>query len=279
MIKKSLFTFGIIFGIWSIILETKNISVTQHLWQENLAAAEIFLFDTNKVDNIIVGSSLARRLPTKNLPDFQNLSLSGQGVFDGLSLIKSKEKIPNRIFIEINVLARRENTEFLDNIASPLNSLKESIPALRADKQPLPSAIDFIHSKVTNKEISTKDRKVDGAVFKKLLERQEKSYSKPNDNKLMEKQVSLLKKYINYFESKGANVIFFELPVNPKLVNLSRANQNRNRIIVEFPDHDFIKLPPNTNLYTTVDGVHLTEEEAHMYMNYFKSELTKRQLK
>lgn len=280
MIKKSLATFIVMFGIWSIIVEAKNVSVTQHLWQNNLATAEEFLFDVNKVDKLIVGSSLARRLPMENLHGFQNLSLSGKGIFDGLNIVKSKEKLPDTLFIEMNVLDRQENETFADTISSPLNYLKENILALRADKQPLPSTIDFVQNEirskgtVKSKEIVSKEKKLNSDLFDKLLEKQEIAYSIPSDDKLINKQIAILKSYVSYFKAKGVNIVFFEMPVNRKLVNLSRANQSRNKIATVFPNCDFIKLPPNINSYTTIDGVHLTEEEAQMYTNYFKSEVT-----
>jgi len=46
--------------------------------------------------------------------------------------------------------------------------------------------------------------------------------------------------------------------LHPQLINLESPKYLRNRIIAEYPDHYFIKLPDNIAQYTTADGVHLT---------------------
>lgn len=292
MIKKSIIFTIFLLICWGGFIKYKPFSLSQHQWQDNIISAEKFIFDTDSIDNLIVGSSLARRLQMDSLPNFYNLSLGGQSIFDGLNILKNKKNLPKNVFIETNVIVRGENSNFKEIVSSPiLNTLKAGSNIFRTDKQPLAytgrrfvtPVVGAFFSKVIYRvrdkiklEFKQKEEnnnsEQDNSLFDKMLTLQIERYSKDIDTSMMDKRFENLKKHVNFLESKGVNVFFFEMPVNPKLIELNRADYLRNRVKSEFPNNNFITLPENIGIYKTGDGVHLTGEESKTYTNYFKNE-------
>ncbi|MCB9033312.1 MAG: hypothetical protein H6553_05705 [Chitinophagales bacterium] len=291
MIRKTIIFTIFLLLTWSIFLRYNSFSISQHQWQANIVNAEKFIYDTDSFDNVIVGSSLAQRLQMDSLPNFYNLSLSGQCIFDGLNIIKNKNKLPKNIYIEINVINREENKNFNEIISSPiLNVLKKNFLIFRTDKHPLSYVenrffypvtnfiLDILHYGLKNRiklffDLKNKENIADNSVFYKMLNLQINYYSEKTDTMKMDKLFNKLKNNIEFLESKGSKVIFFEMPVNPKLVQLTRACYLRNRIANDFPNNLFIKLPSNIKLYKTSDGVHLTPNEAKIYSDYLKDKI------
>lgn len=285
MIYKSIAVAIFIFIAWTIVISIKPLSISQNQWQRNIIIAEKYLIDSDSIENVIVGSSLATRMVMDDFDNFDNLSLVGQSVFDGLKMLRLKEKLPKKVFIEVNVLDRSEDENFNQIISSPISmTLKSRLKALRSDKQPL-----SILSAITNFSFSfafnkiSKDKNDGGAHEKeksfakpintKMLQMQKQNYSKEINLEKYNHQFEILTEHINFLESKNTDVIFFEIPVNAELINLEKANYLRTRVQKAFPQNIFIQLPQNVDFYKTTDGLHLTKKEAKVYSTYFMSEV------
>jgi hypothetical protein len=294
MIKKTLLSTLFLLICWGLFLRWQPFSLSKHEWQENVISAEKFMFDLDSVDHLIVGSSLARRIKVEGVPDYCNLSLSGQSVFDGLNILRNKKKLPKKVFIEINVMVRDENSNYKEIVSSSiLNTLKERSDVFRTDKHPLDYAGEKIAKPIVNALVykvlyrlrdqitggtllkkETQTPKPNQALFGQLLAAQVESYSEHLDTALMNERFAMLKRHVAFLESKGVRVFFFEMPVHHQLVHLTRASYLRDRVLREFPAHKLMKLPENLAMYQTTDGVHLTEQEAKMYTDYFMKEAT-----
>lgn len=290
MIKKSIIFTIFLLVCWGFFINNRPFSLSQHQWQDNIISAEKFIFDLDSIDNLIVGTSLARRVRMDSLPNYYNLSFGGLSIFDGLNILRNKNNLPKNVFIETNLISGSENKNFKKIISSSiLNSLKESSNVFRTDKQPLAYiSLGFLKPLVSgvfsNVIYRMRDRmkfkfcdekkniilEPSSPLFDKMLTSQIKNYSKNINLSEMDKGFNNLKKNVNFLKSKGVNVIFFEMPINPKLVYLNKSNYIRDRVIAEYPDHDFIKIPENFKSYKTTDGVHLTKEESKLYTKYFK---------
>lgn len=284
MIYKSIIVSTLLFILWSIIITIKPLSLSQHQWQRNLVKAEKYLFDYDNPEKVIVGSSLASRIPKDSIDNICNLSFGGQSIFDGLNLLRLKEKLPKVVFIEINMLDKSENVRFNKIISSQISIvLKSNFKALRSDKQPLAVlsetvnktylAIGINKKKKNLGNTSTEEKLSTNPLFNRMLLRKKKNYSKAIQVEKYNIQFDILAEHVKFLESKNTEVIFFEMPVNFELVNLDKATYLRARIENEFPKNSFIKLPPNVNFYKTADGFHLTKDEAQEYSTYFREEL------
>ncbi len=291
MKKKAILTAGALFVTYSIYVAyfaPKWWHTAQHQWQENIIKAQSFLYnESDTIQNVIIGSSLANRLIIDSLPKTYNLSFSGQSIFDGLNFLTLKSKRPKNIFIEMNLVLRPEDKNFTQSINSPiLYHLRKMIISLREDKQPiaiLPIAGLELYNAVFNKALFSKQKPEknnkteinsndNDGLFSKILNIQIKNYSKEPDQEILDNSFNTLKEYMFKIENNQTNIVFFEMPVDNKLKNLPQAKTIRKTFMKFFPSSQYNYLIlPGSYEYETTDGVHLTKEEALRYTIYFKS--------
>lgn len=283
MIRKTILVFAVLFAVYTVILMLNpKFSVGQHQWQDNVIKGEKYIY--NKTDsnyNVITGSSLACRIRTNKLTNFYNLSFAGQSVFDGLEIIKNSKILPKTIFIETNIIFVAPNKEFTSSLFSPLSLIaKQYCISLRSDKQPLafifPEVQRILKGGGSANTAEINATATDTKLFTKMLSMQISNYSKIPDSVLANRQLNLLIDYVNYFKSKDVKIVFFEMPLNPVLVELPLAKFIRNKFNEHFPtsQYSYIKLP-DCSKYVTTDGLHLNDQEALIYTAYFKEELKK----
>ena len=285
MIKKTLLVFIILFALYSgIVLLNPKMGATQHQWQENVVKGEKYIYNTNdSIHSVILGSSLASRIVMDSLPGFYNLAFAGQGILDGLEILKSSGKYPKNIFIETNSILGEKDKGFITTLFSPLSFYpKKYCPSLRSDKQPLamifPMVQQMLHKKADTKEYETKPVSSDpkeqaqaAAIFNKVLQIEIDFYEQQPDTVYLTKQFAQLKELLDDLNGKNVNVIFFEMPLNPKLVELPMSTGIRKWFYTLFPEkeYNYIKVPDCSG-YVTTDGLHLNEQEALVYTTYFK---------
>jgi hypothetical protein len=281
MIKKTILVFIILFGIYSLVVTLNpGMTATQHQWQENVVKGEKYIYNTSDtVNSVIVGSSLASRIVMDSLPRFYNLSFAGQGIFDGLEIIKKTGKYPKNVFIETNSILSKHDESFTSTLFSPLSfNVKKYCTPLRSDKQPLafifPMIQTMLGKKTEHREYEAKAVSNDpkeNAMFTKVLEIQVHNYSQGPDTAYLNNQFAMLTNFVADLKSKGVNIVFFEMPLNPNLVELALAKAIRSQFYDHFPENDYhyIKIPDCSN-YITTDGLHLNDKEAHWYTSYFK---------
>ncbi len=287
MIKKTIIVFIILFGVYTfIILLNPSISATQHQWQDNIVRAEKYIYDeSDTINNLIVGSSLSLLIRNDSLRHFYNLAFAAQSFYEGLEIVSHKKKLPKNIFIETNFVFKEQNKAFSSGLFSFLNyNIKKYCISLRSDKQPLVFIYPAIKKEwQMNKNEFEKNKKQpsvkeiqESEIFKKLLKLQLANYAKIPDSTFVSNQFLLLTSMVTELKSKGVNIIFFEMPINPNLVELPLAKLIRNSFYKYFPvdQNNYIKMPDCSN-YITGDGLHLEYEESITYTSYFKKEAKK----
>jgi hypothetical protein len=264
--------------------------VIQHQWQDNIVKAQTLLYnESDTIRNIVVGSSLSGRLVMDSIPDFYNLSFSGQSIFDGLNLLRHKKELPENIFIEMNVVTRRESEDFKTTLFSPVPyTLRKYIVSLRDDRQPL-AIIGNCLKKLLDRlsrlaralfgvktgimvEAKEENKFSKNDLFQKMLDLQVKSYSEKPDEDFLNKQIHLLKDHVLFLRENKCQVIFFEMPVDPVLTQLPLAKNIRNEFHKHFPKTEFSYIEmPDCLEYPTGDGVHLLNDAAIKYTSYFRA--------
>jgi hypothetical protein len=107
-----------------------------------------------------------------------------------------------------------------------------------------------------------------------MLEIQFGNYSKLPGKEELNESFSILKTHVTYLQEHGVNIVFFEMPVNSKLVNLPKANIIRQTFYENFPESKFNYIPLQDSVtYKTTDGVHLNSNEAVEYTRYFRQNM------
>lgn len=290
MIKKTLFISLLLLILYSflIIKYSPKWEVTQHQWQDNLIKAQSFLYnETDTFKNIIIGSSLSDRLKLDDIAYTYNLSFSGQSIFDGLTVLSLKDKLPEKVFIEMNAVLLDENKDFVSFINSRFfGYIRKNIPSFREDKQPVGVIGSLLRIKITDKvmkRIKTHFKQTpvlnqtlnqDSSFFFEMLKLQENKYLIEPDKELISRQFDKLKKNVDFLTEKGVSVVFFEMPINQKLCDLPLAKTIRNSFYNYFPKNKYYYIPiPDCSEYATADGIHLKSEEIDKYINYFKQKM------
>lgn len=273
MIKKSLLIALAFLILHAIEVKAKPMPISQHLWQDNLIKAEHFIYKANPPSDVIVGSSLSTKIKMSMLPGVGNIAFVGQSIYEGLDILSHQKYLPKNVFIEINIVFRKENERFTSMLFCPvLYNLKKFFPSLREEYQPA----GFLYQ-IGNRFIHDKpDATVDDFVFKKLLNQEIEKNSKLPDPKIVEESFRTLQHYVHALESKGVNVVFFEMPVNPALYHSPRVSFVRTNFYKYFPPEKYHYIfSPDWSMYHTSDGLHLKPEEALQYTSFFKLQMAK----
>jgi len=289
MIKKAILSTFIFLALHGILVMVRPPHTSgQHQWQDNIIKAQRFIYDENDASyDVIVGSSLSGRLVMDRLPHMYNLSFGGLTIFDGLNILAHKETVPQRIFIEMNVVWKKEDEGFTSSINQPiLYYLRKMFPSLRDEYEPIGLLGDRIIPIITNRMTSYMQKKETAndlsvekekhnAFFTRMLNIQIESYTQKLDLKALDESFKNLKLYVNELERRNAHVIFYEMPVNQKLCYLPLATSIREKFHEYFPVTKYSYIyAPDCSEYETMDGLHLGNEEAVKYTNYFKSQIS-----
>lgn len=297
MIKKALLSFFIIFIAYTILVTyviNPHKFVSEHQWQDNQIKAQEYLYsNTDSIQNIVVGSSLADRLVVGYLSNIYNLSMGGLGIFDGLQTVTKKGVYPKMVFIEMNKLDRKVSADFTTSLNNPIMTfLRKYFMSIRDGKQPVGLiAIPYgekvaaygtyiaqtaIHS-IARKIISEEEKGLEEIdMVTKILPRLFEEESQiPNDANL-EEDIQNLKYYVDILEKNNVTVVFFEVPIQHQLCGLSKPEAIRNKFYKTFPRNKYQYIDmPNCNDYITTDGLHLDKLSAEKYTYFFRDEMNK----
>jgi hypothetical protein len=246
---------------------------TQSMWQNNQLQIEEFFRAEKTPEVVIIGSSLAERLDFKRDSScIYNMALGGDSALTGLSALARSERIPRKVFIEINVPERGINKDLIDKATGVLPKLSS---IFYIENMPINLLYSFLFFRLQTKK-SNIAPEANEAVRQNALSVQRQSYSQTLTSETLAKNLAEFRAIVSALESKGAKIIFFEMPVHPDLENTPRAVQIRTDFKHAFPINQFIGFDELSNGLTikTGDGLHLIPDEAKnvvlIFKGYFK---------
>ncbi len=268
-IVKSLLLFLIVFVAYSSMLKIVKPKVTmfQNQWVKNYSISEVYIYKPVLPHTVIVGSSMSARLLQEEFGnDVYNLSFAGGSALTGLNLVKKRNHIPELLLIETNTIERSTNNEMLRALFTPfIWRLKKHIISLQYTYQPINIMLSVIKRNFGGSEAEKADEKPNSKILKSsLVRRLEKNSKAIIFNEWQE--LTELKKLVDFFYSKGTHIVFFQIPVHPKIL-ASKRYSARQKIL-----HDMFAgmevswlLTPSGNSYETSDGVHLLFKSAREF--------------
>ena len=95
-------------------------------------------------------------------------------------------------------------------------------------------------------------------------------------SKLLNQQINKLRSYVTYFRDQGVKIVFYEMPIDEKLKETKRYLNIKRAFQKEFPstEYNYI-LTPQSFVFKSKDGIHLTGSGIKSYSSFFKNEAQK----
>ena len=273
MIKKSLLIFLLLFAAYNLFLLIAKPAASkgQHQWQQNVIAAQEYVYHHQGAPVVIAGSSLSARMDKEMLPGtFHNISFSGGSIFTGLEILRHCEHKPKLVLIELNIILRDTDPAMTESIFRPvLYDLRKALPALEEKYQPLNILAPMLIKPGKAKATKAPDK----ALYDTLIAKRIRDYNVLPDEKKLSANINKLKEYMNELREAGCRVVLYTMPIDCKLVSLPAYTTLMDHLRSSFPEGENIWLPnPDCSQYTYNDGEHLSYQGAESFSTWFVRE-------
>jgi hypothetical protein len=281
MIKKSLLTAALLLILYHLALPHLSHKFYQINGQqrENYLRAQRYIYDVPVGTNIILGSSMSLELNEEMLgPGYYKLTFPGGNTLTALEIIRRTGKHPPLVLIETNNIAPKADEQFLHDLFSPwLFHLRRYSPVFKEEGRPSNFVIGVVEACVRRAEqfrtrrdrspadasVGSQSAGVDPELFAKLLRGNRDVLLRPLSSSGLTAGVTRLGEYVDELTRNGTTCVFFEMPIDPSLMNLPQPAGVRQTVTTRFPKNKYRWLEfANDHDYNTVDGMHLTHAEA-----------------
>ncbi|MEX1131952.1 MAG: hypothetical protein WEC15_01900 [Flavobacteriales bacterium] len=275
MIRRSFLVFVVLAVGYGLFLRFVQVDwdTTQHLANGNRIKAERFVYGADVPDaTVIVGSSLAYRIVLDSMPDgTTNLGFGGLSIYDGLTLVERSGKAPARVLIETNVLFREPDHGFLKALFEPgLYEVRREVPMMQEENQPSGVLFGWLKQRLLN-ERGTDDGADSTAVPNAvMMDEHRTNYALLPADSTNQRFLAMLERDVLSLEARGVEVIFFEVPIEPELMNSTLAVKSRSLIEARFPGRSFIR---SNERWRTTDGLHLDKRDAQRFSGWLAASL------
>lgn len=251
-----------------IVTTFPNIGLATNKYSENIDKAQRFYY--NDDDSVLVGTSLASGIIQDSISPVKLMAFAGTSPQDGLKIILSRERLPKVVFIETNLLYQEESNEVFTNKVTNgyMAEIKRYIPSLREQYTPM-NIFNWILKEVILGGEKVSSREVNLNVLNGNIERMVNS-DKCLESDVLKERRKNVRQLVENLQKAGVHVVFFEMPVNKKVVNLRMFEQNREASLEDFPQTVNTWIPNDTSIYITSDGMHLDMEGKERYSHYIK---------
>ena len=230
----------------------------------------------------IAGSSLAFRLS----PDFLEIDELGSDIYDlafgggsaatGLEVILRRDKLPQIVFVELNIGYRGSDPALLDEVvAEPRQTMRRYLPAFRLENRP----VDLVVASLANGLRSLR-RPPEGADepdpvdFGKRLAATLAEMSAVSDTQksAVELGFGRLQELIDRVHERNVRVILMQLPVDPAVQRSPMEVYTRAQARSRFPEvrYEWWAIPEQ-EAYRTDDGQHLTRASGRRLARVLRS--------
>ena len=237
--------------------------------QANTVRLETLAFGPKDPSVLLAGSSLTFNLKPQ-LVDSRalNVGLGANSVATPLEIAMAARLRPKVVLVEVGLpLLKGVNHQAIADIDGPVGHvLLGSFKSLRQGFQPVNLAL----SKIVGKR---KAEKVVDPVFLKRtidLKVQEcQSHLSSEDKRTLNEVFEVIKRAIHYWEPLGTQVIFHEIPGEPRVMATPRYREVMQLTLDRFPPtrNRWVGRLGRTN-WRTSDGVHLVSDDVDRYCQY-----------
>jgi hypothetical protein len=251
--------YALLIAVWS-----PDVRSGQDQGSDNAIAIEHFLYGKPPAA-AIVGSSQAERFPAGALgPDIANLALAGQNPLVGLSIVARGGYVPRRIYVEINHVDQPVDMTLVEGVfAEPGFTIKRFVSALRTGYQPVNLAVSLLRRATRGRDEVYYAHLVDLPLHDTLIGRQQLLLAQPPNPGLLQANLAELDRLATELTARGAQLVFFEMPIDPALEAAPAVASVRQAVRTAFPGDKacWNEGTPPAGLPST-DGIHLDSDTA-----------------
>lgn len=264
LVRNVAITFVVVLGLYEggLRMTSPSLDSGQDQFTTNVIRLENYVDHPEGRGTVIVGSSLAARIPEELLPpDWRNLSLAGDSALTGLEVVANVPQPPKRVLVEINLLDRSGDSTMIQHaVAWPQPQLRQLFWFYRTAYRPMNLLVStvskFVKGRHRGSEIQSKPPNFQG-----LLAAQAQDFAKP-PNTALAVNLEHLSRLVTRLRARGAKVAFFEMPIDHSLTDTPRANMMRSAVRKMFDDKHYCWLDlDNGENWQTGDGLHLLRQD------------------
>jgi hypothetical protein len=253
-------------GLYAVLIEcwAPPVRAGQDQQSDNLIAIEHFLYDAPP-SAVLVGSSMADRIPLAALgPDVGSLALAGQSPLVGLEIIARSGRTPGRIYVETNNIAGPPDRTLVDSVfAEPGYALKRYVKALRQAYQPVNLAISLLRRAARGRDEVYYPRIEAASLHKTLVTREQAKLDKAPNLGFLAQNLAAMKRLTGLLGGRGAEIVFFEMPIDPQLETAAAVTAVRQAVHAVFPfDGTCWNSEAAPAGLPSTDGIHLDSDAA-----------------
>lgn len=272
------------FGYLQLTPAPKNPTQTQ--WESNVTVVQNFLYSQKQPQGVMVGSSMSRRLQPVHLPDsIFNLSCLGGKPAALIKIIRKSGKIPHTVFIEANSLGPEDDPALIEYIFNPiLQPVRGHIVLLRDENKPFsrlfgPTLMNAGRVLTGREQKVTPRPRVAGnikksAAYQAILNDANRKYGDSIPEEKMASTWNRIRPELKWLKENNINIVFYFVPVGAFTCLGVQQEQKENLLKKHQAEFGYKVIPmPDCADYNTTDGVHLEDESAIKYTQYFKSKL------
>jgi hypothetical protein len=254
------------FALYAVLIEcwAPAVRAGQDQQSDNLIGIEHFLYDAPP-SAVLVGSSMADRIPMATLgPDVGSLALAGESPLVGLDIIMRGGRTPGRIYVETNNIAGPPDEALVDGVfAEPGYTLKRYVKALRQAYQPVNLAISLLRRAVRGRDEVYYPRIADASLHETLVMREQSQLGEAPDAELLARNLAAMKRLISLLSKRGAEIVLFEMPIDPQLESAPAVTAVRQAVSAAFPfDRNCWNSEAAPTGLPSTDGIHLDSNAA-----------------
>jgi len=244
--------------------------------QGNRIKAQRFLLSSDDGATVVAGSSLFASLePYLPKGKFTSLAFLGLGPGDGLNLLLDSKRRPRSVLIEINKLMRHTTNTMAFSPES--TAIASYLPEIREEYCPANLAIPLIYKGLLGlfgrTEVATPSptREQLNLPHLKLMRENGIKGATSEYASFRTTDLATLASQVQELDRRHIEVVFFEMPVDPKIMNSEPCLKMRKDLQEAFPRHKIIPRPLPVD--ETWDGEHMIPSAAEKFAQWFASQI------
>ena len=233
-----------------------SVPVVQNQIDTNMMRAQNFL--AGDPETVLVGSSLTFRLPTALLePQVSNIGMVGGSSLTGLAIVDGSGQRPRLVLVETNLLERPlDSTAVQAQLRFPERFLRRHLRVFRTGYDPanlLWRGLTYLTHQMDVEPVLTPE------AARAFYQEQQLFKAQPPEAMGFQRNLKQTAALVASLQAKGIRVGFFEMPIDPGLMNSPADRMIRRETMAAFPPGRYcwlhLGVPGGAH---TVDGVHLT---------------------